>query len=284
MLEGYKLEWARESLHPSLPPSSHHHHTHLPPTSTAPPEVSDDETWNSESEEGDNDTPDGPLGNFRPPGGCGLTPGGLNLRQAMAQAKVAPITNGKSEVKGQTIEPHPQPGVYSKIDHDVSSFSDWDDDEEGHPQNVDSAHIQAVGGASRELSGMQRERGGEGVRVGGGEGEVVGGGVGVEDEAILSAESDAELPMFGGDDAPSITTPHTPALQLPPISQGHTPRKTDTLSLSPTSPTIVTPLSGDPHTQWRMSLIYTGMLPLSTSVSTVLPHMHCVPEHPPITH
>ena len=149
-------------------------------------------------------------------------------------------------------------------------LSDWDEEEnEARPRplplSLDSAHIPAVIGASREPSAVQSERVGGGEGVGGG--ESVGGGEGistevpeatverskvatememeVEDKSILSLGSESDLPMFGGY-TPTVATPS----HQPPIRQGLTPPLTTppiqrkiTPTLTPTSPTVITPLS-----------------------------------------
>lgn len=193
----------------------------------------------------------------------------------MSQARLPPITvGGDDEVKGESVEPHPlepRPPVGVVNGHvEEEELSDWDDDEEEEearphplPQSLDSAHIPAVIGASREPSAVQS------VRVGGGEkvrGEGVGGGeevrgdqleendstelpeVTVErskvNESILSSESESDIPMFGGY-TPTISSPSN---QLP-IRQGLTPPLTtppiqrSTPNLTPTSLTALTPLS-----------------------------------------
>ena len=132
------------------------------------------DSWNSESEgEG---VADGPLRNFQTP-----RTGGLNLREAMARSTTV-TANGKDDAKEQrspplgprppvgvtneetrppvgvvNVEPPPPMGVVSKEVND-ENYSDWDDEEEevDHAQQTsDSAHIPAVGGASRELSAVQ---------------------------------------------------------------------------------------------------------------------------------
>ena len=216
---------------------------------------------------------DGPLGNLQTP-----STGGLNLREAMARS-TAVTPNGKDDAKVQRnppLGPHPpvvtkdeprqpvgvvnveppQPmNVVSKEVND-ESYSDWDDVEEevDHAQQTaDSAHIPAVGGASRELSAVQngkrdgeeerKER--EGERR---EGAEVGDGMGMdlEEDSNLSMESDPGLPMY----TPSSGPRPLPQGRLPPISPGEPPavlsspsRHLRTPSPTPTSPTIVTPLS-----------------------------------------
>ena len=161
--------------------------------------------------------------------------------------------------------PRPPVGVVSEKADD--SYSDWDDEEEEEKedekdvkQTVDSTNIPPVGGASREVSAVQNEtkeeeeveeeekveeveEGKERER----EGEKISDGLGMdlEDESILSAESESDLPMFGGY-TPS-SGPRPPQGRLLPISQGppHTALSSQPKSPSPTatSPTIVTPLS-----------------------------------------
>lgn len=223
--------------------------------------MKNDEPWISGSEEGD-DIPDGPQG-YLPNRGLGAR--AINLREAMAQAKLPVIEKGK----GQT-SPHVEPvvGVVT-LDHhgeevDDVTLSDWDEEEEEiqqHPSPVhNSTPIPAVIGASREPSGLQHEiceRGEEGGRGGvsgedGTTAERVNVNPGMElelkDESILSSEfeSESDLPLFGGY-APSTaqTDTRSPLPHLPPIRQGSTPiNETLPLQLStPTSPTVVTPLS-----------------------------------------
>lgn len=229
--------------------------------------MKNDESWVSGSEEGD-DIPDGTL----PHRGRGA----INLREAMAQAKLPVIEKGK----GQT-SPHVEPlvGVVTRDHHgeevDDITLSDWDEEEEEtqlHPSPVhnsthNSTPIPAVIGASREPSGLQHDgceeggRGGEEGGVSGDSGEDgtpaeranVSPGVelGLKDESILSSdfESESDLPLFGGY-APSTaqTGIRSPLPHLPPIRQGSTPiKETPPLQKvpmsTPTSPTVVTPLS-----------------------------------------
>ena len=142
-------------------------------------------------------------------------------------------------------EPHPPVGVVNGEAEDATS-SDWDEESDHtHQAAVDSAHIPAVGGASRKLSAVQSEKRQE-------EREAVtqdatdGVGEDPENGSILSTESESDLPMFGGP-APSTTAP-PPQSHLPPISQGQplavsSPLPPRTPSPTVTSPTIVTPLS-----------------------------------------
>lgn len=225
--------------------------------------------------ESDDDIPDGPPVKFQPPGarGHGNT-GGINLREAMALAKLPPISVERDdEVKGEIVEPcppepHPSVGVVNGRLED--GLSDWDDEEEEEeevarphplPLALDHTHIPAVMGASREPSGVQSVRmgGGEGVR-GAISGEVsattvpeaamerskVSSELKVEvEDSILSSESESDLPMFGGYTPSAGTTSRqhpirqglTPPVTTPPIERKFTP------TLTPTSPTVVTPLS-----------------------------------------
>ena len=227
------------------------------------------DSWNSESEgEG---VADGPLGNFQTP-----RTGGLNLREAMARSTTV-TANGKDDAKEQrspplgprppvgvtneeprppvgvvNVEPPPPMGVVSKEVND-ENYSDWDDEEEevDHAQQTsDSAHIPAVGGASRELSAVQNgKREGEEdrkEREGERRDDEVGDGMGMdlEEDSNLSTESEPDLPVFGGY-TPSSGPRPLPQGRLPPISQGELSpsRHLRTPSPTPTSPTIVTPLS-----------------------------------------
>ena len=214
---------------------------------------------------------DGPLGNFQTP-----RTGGLNLREAMARSTTV-TANGKDDAKEQrspplgprppvgvtneeprppvgvvNVEPPPPMGVVSKEVND-ESYSDWDDEEEevDHAQQTsDSSHIPAVGGASRKLSAVQngkregeeerKEREGERRDDEGGDGM----GMDLEEDSNLSTKSEPDLPVFGGY-TPSSGPRPLPQDRLPPISQGELSpsRHLRTPSPTPTSPTIVTPLS-----------------------------------------
>ena len=213
---------------------------------------------------------DGPLRNFQTP-----RTGGLNLREAMARSTTV-TANGKDDAKEQrspplgprppvgvtneetrppvgvvNVEPPPPMGVVSKEVSD-ESYSDWDSEEVDHAQQTaDSTHIPAVGGASRELSAVQngkrkgeeemKEREGEEdrkEREGERRDDEVGDGMGMdlEEDSNLSTEPEPDLPMFGG---------YTPSSGPRPLPQGELSpsRHLRTPSPTPTSPTIVTPLS-----------------------------------------
>ena len=241
------------------------------------PHVKEDEPSDSGSEEGD--IPDGPRGNLSL---GGLHSGGINLREAMAMAKIPPIENRKNEVKGQNgpiVEPHPVVGVATSglEKNDDLVLSDWDDDEEEEGEDVKphpfsyplgSTHIPSVVGASRETSALQHERvgGSEGVERGGGEGvdmdvltfdeddmvttpattverSKVTGGMTMEFEE--SSESDeSDLPMFGEDRPSAQSVPHSTLPRLPPINQGPPPlRRRYTPSPPSTSPTPISPIT-----------------------------------------
>lgn len=232
--------------------------------------MKEDEPWVSESEEGD--IPDGPQRNSSY-GGLGA--GVINLREAMAQAKLPPIEKDKGQTSPH-VERCPSVGVATRDHHgeevDSITLSDWDDEEEEtkpHPSLHSPTHIPAVIGASRELSGLQHETneegGGKGASGEEGEGEGASGDsgengiivapterakvtpgmeLGHEDESILSSESELDLPLFGGY-TPSNAQTATCSLpsRLPPNSQG-SPQNHKTIQVSaPTSPTTVTPLS-----------------------------------------
>ena len=220
--------------------------------------MKDDDPWVSESEEGD--IPDGPQRNLS---FGGLGSGVINLREAMAQAKLPPIEKDK----GQTSPPVESVGVATRDHHgeevDDITLSDWDDEEtKPLPSLHGPTHIPAVLGASRELSGLQHVRheegGGEGASGDTGENGVTvapteianvtsGMELRPEDESILSSESEPDLPLFG-DYTPSNAQTDTcsPLSRLPPIRQG-SPSNHKTTPLqkvsTPTSPTTVTPLS-----------------------------------------
>lgn len=218
--------------------------------------MKDDDPWVSESEEGD--IPDDPQRNVS---FGGLGTGVINLREAMAQAKLPPIEKDKGQTSSH-VEPHRLVGVATG-DHqgeevDGITLSDWDDDEEDTkpcPSLHGPTHIPAVIGASRELSGLQHMRheegGGEGDR--GDNGEIVAPTemakvteLRPEDESILSSESESDLPLFGDYTPSNAQTDTSPLPRLPPIRQGppsnHDPTPLQKVS-TPTSPTTVTPLS-----------------------------------------
>ena len=267
------------------PHTTHHMHTHttynvtfmmkaLNVLTDSEPHVKEDEPWDSESEEGD--IPDGPQGNLSLGGQCS---GGINLREAMALAKIPPIENRKNEVEGQNgpiVEPHPVVGVATSghNEDDDLVLSDWDDDEEEDVKPrpslypLGSTHIPSVVGASREVSALQHERveGSEGVERGGGEGVEVDVLTFEEDDMITtppttverskvtggmtmefddeSSESESDLPMFGGGRPSAKTVPHSTLPRLPPINQGSPPLQSQrTPSPLSTSPTLVSPLT-----------------------------------------
>lgn len=219
--------------------------------------MKDDDPWISESEEGD--IPDGPQRNLS---FGGLGTGVINLREAMAQAKLPPIEKDK----GQTSPYVESVGVATRDHHgdevDDITLSDWDDEEEEtkpRPTLHGPTHIQAVIGASRELSGLQHVRheegGGEGVSGDNGESGVIVAPTEMatvtelmpEDESILSSESEPDLPLFGGHTPSNAQTDTcSPLSHLPPIRQGspsnHNPTPLRKVS-TPTSPTTITPLS-----------------------------------------
>ena len=265
--------------HTTRSPSSHithytltHYHAHHKVTPTllrvftdSVPQLKEDESWASGSEEGD--ITDAPHINLSL-GGLHSGRGGLNLREAMAQAKIPPIENRTDEVKGRSspiMEPHPIVGVATCDREEVEDLelSDWDDEEEDVKPRpslypLGSTHIPSVVGASREPSALQHKRldGSEGVEgiltieeddtvttpAATVERSKVTGGMTMEFEEE-SSESESDLPMFG--DCPSAENVPRPTLpRLPPINQGPPPlRRRCTSSPLSTSPTLVSPLT-----------------------------------------
>ena len=241
----------------------HYHHTDDQPQS---------DSWTSESEE--EDIPNAPPGNWLSPGGHGTR--GINLRVAMAQAKLPPIADKRiNQAESHPItEPRPPMGVVNSppvsvvnssqvgvassppvgvvnIQGNDITMSDWDDDEEEdsvrpHPFPLDSTHIPAVIGASKEPSAVQSERMGVSERVmrGGSEhheqrSEVIS-RMGME--LGHESESESDLPMFDGFIPTTIL--QSPHRNIPPISQGPPPVQSKASpSPTPTSPIVVTPLS-----------------------------------------
>ena len=245
-----------------------------------------DDPWASGSEEGD--IPDGPQRNLSH-GGLGVS--GINLREAMAKAKLPPIKKAEDEVEGQTSpEPCPLVGVASHGQQDVDDMlSDWDDEKDEstckpHPSPLaaSSAHIPAVVGASREPSALQHGRVGMsgGGEVGGSEGGrddrvgPLGGTITaraailersnvngeieteLEDGSSLSSEPESDIPLFGGYSPSTQTITHSSLPRLPPISQGSPPHSE--------TPAATPPLQ-------RMQLSTPSPTPTSPTVVTPLP-------------
>ena len=225
--------------HTTRSPSSHithytltHYHAHHKVTPTllhvftdSVPQLKEDESWASGSEEGD--ITDGPHTNLSL-GGLHSGRGGLNLREAMAQAKIPPIENRTDEVKGRSspiMEPHPIVGVATCDREEVEDLelSDWDDEEEEEEEEdvkprpslypLGSTHIPSVVGASREPSALQHKKldGSEGVEVGGHEGVEVGGSEGVEvggSEGVeVGGSEGVEVGILTIEEDDTITTP-----------------------------------------------------------------------------